>query len=47
MITLLLVAAIFIGITFGLAAVVRQDGYGHRPAPRSHIDSFNPTNPFV
>ena len=47
MIILLIVAAMFVGLVFAVAAIVPKDGYGHRPAPRSHHDSFNRPNPFV
>ena len=29
-----------------LAVLIPKDGYGSRPAPRSHVDSF-PPNSFV
>ncbi|HET7683163.1 MAG TPA: hypothetical protein VFK34_05815 [Marmoricola sp.] len=41
---LLLVAAL-IGLLAGLAATLRHDGYGHRPAPRSHRGQGSPWNP--
>lgn len=46
MIMLLIVAIAFVAVIFGVAAILPQDGYGHRPAPRSHDDSFGP-HPFV
>ena len=48
MITLLLLAAAFAAVIAALTVTVRQDGYGHRPPPRSHFDSpSNTFNPFV
>ncbi|MEO6470180.1 MAG: hypothetical protein ABIR57_00070 [Aeromicrobium sp.] len=40
MITLLIVAVVLIAIISAVAAILPQDGYGHRPAPRSHLDAF-------
>ena len=45
MITLLIIATVFVAVALG--AIVRQDGYGHRPAPRSHVDPYPTHNPFI
>lgn len=37
---LIVLLVIATGIT--LTRVIRQDGYGSRPIPRSHIDPFEP-----
>ncbi|MBC7594654.1 MAG: hypothetical protein H7288_12065 [Kineosporiaceae bacterium] len=47
MITLLIIAAALVGIIFGVAAILPNDGYGHRPVPRSHVDSYPTHNPFL
>jgi hypothetical protein len=41
-----LVALMVIATGAALLVLVPQDGYGTRPAPRSHLDSF-PPNSFV
>ncbi|MDX6233820.1 MAG: hypothetical protein QOH68_2892 [Nocardioidaceae bacterium] len=41
-----LIALLVIATGAALVVLVPQDGYGTRPAPRSHLDSF-PPNSFV
>jgi hypothetical protein len=41
----LLLIAVLVGLLAGLAATLRHDGYGHRPAPRSHRGDGSPWNP--
>jgi len=41
-----LIALLVIASGLALAALLPKDGYGTRPAPRSHMDSF-PTNSLV
>ena len=41
-------AIILLVLAAGLALwVIPNDGYGTRPAPRSHLDPFEPRNHFV
>lgn len=42
--TILLLSILVITSIVALAVTVRHDGYGHRPAPRSHIESFGPNS---
>ncbi|MGA8986537.1 hypothetical protein [Aeromicrobium sp.] len=35
-------AILVIASGIALAVLIPQDGYGTRPAPRSHVDSFPP-----
>lgn len=47
---MVILAAALLVILTGIALVVLipEDGYGTRPGPRSHVDSFPPsTNSFV
>lgn len=46
MFTSLIIALVLVGLIVALGAVLSQDGYGHRPAPRSHLDPFDPFDPF-
>jgi hypothetical protein len=46
MIALTLLALLAITVVVILAVTIDHDGYGSRPAPRSHRDPF-PANPFV
>ena len=41
-----LVALLVIATGIALAVLIPKDGYGTRPGPRSHVDSF-PPNSFV
>lgn len=41
-----IIAVLVIAAGVALAVLIPKDGYGTRPAPRSHIDSF-PPNSFV
>ena len=41
-----LIALLVIAAGVALAVLIPQDGYGTRPGPRSHVDSF-PPNSFV
>jgi hypothetical protein len=42
---LLLIAALLVLATgIALAVLIPEDGYGSRPAPRSHVDSFPLSN---
>jgi hypothetical protein len=41
-----LIVLLVIATGVALAVLIPQDGYGTRPAPRSHLDSF-PPNSFV
>ena len=41
-----LIAFLVIATGVALAVLIPKDGYGTRPAPRSHVDSF-PPNSFV
>lgn len=43
---IVLIALLVIATVVALAVLIPKDGYGSRPAPRSHLDSF-PTNSFV
>jgi len=38
--TLVLLLALVLIIGFALTRTIRHDGYGSRPGPRSHHDSF-------
>ena len=39
---ILLIALLVIATGVALAVLIPKDGYGTRPAPRSHLDSFPP-----
>ena len=41
-----LIVLMVIAAGSALTVLIRNDGYGSRPAPRSHVDSF-PPNSFV
>ena len=41
-----LIALVVLAAGAALAVLIPKDGYGTRPAPRSHVDSF-PPNSFV
>jgi hypothetical protein len=43
---ILLISLLVIATGFALVVLIPKDGYGTRPAPRSHLDSF-PPNSFV
>ncbi|WP_332667361.1 hypothetical protein [Aeromicrobium sp.] len=43
---LFLIALLVIAAGVALTVLIPKDGYGTRPGPRSHVDSF-PTNSFV
>ena len=47
MIILLIGTAVLIGLILAISAIVPQDGYGHRPVPRSHIDPYSNPNRFI
>jgi hypothetical protein len=37
------IALVLVGAIFALA-IIPKDGLGHRPAPRSHYEFFDPRN---
>ena len=39
---LTLAVAALLAVTYSLIKTVAGDGYGHTPAPRSHVDEFDP-----
>ncbi|WP_157412770.1 hypothetical protein [Aeromicrobium sp. Root236] len=43
---ILLITLLVIATGVALAVLIPKDGYGTRPGPRSHVDSF-PPNSFV
>jgi hypothetical protein len=43
---ILMLALLVIATVVALAVLIPKDGYGTRPGPRSHVDSF-PPNSFV
>ena len=47
MIILLISTVVLIGLIFAISVIVPQDGYGHRPVPRSHIDAYANPNRFI
>ena len=44
---ILTIAVVLVAAIIALGAIVRQDGYGHRTAPRSHVDPYPTHNPFI
>ena len=41
---LFLIALLVIAAGVALTVLIPKDGYGSRPAPRSHLDSFPPNS---
>jgi hypothetical protein len=39
---ILVLALLVLATGIGLAVLIPKDGYGARPVPRSHLDSFPP-----